>query len=149
MVFSKYLSELIVKRYAHNWIIIRLAGMVGEGMKKGAVYDLITRHKLFVSKQSRYQFIETKEVARISKILIERKRFGEIYNIVGKRNIELSKVARIFKVKLTSNGKDKYIFNVSTNKLEKEINLPTTIRTVKDFYNKIKSGSVRIYIQEP
>lgn len=32
--FDKYLGELVVKKHAHNWIILRPGGMVGEGLRK-------------------------------------------------------------------------------------------------------------------
>ncbi len=131
--FSKYAAELIVKRHAKSWMILRLAGMVGENMKKGPVYDIIKLGKLFVSAESRYQFLNTIDVARITQHLIEKNRYGQVYNVVGKGSIALSEIARIAKVELMAYGKELHRFNVSTKKIEKEVKLPSSIETVKDF----------------
>lgn len=131
--FSKYCAEQLVKRYAKSWMILRLGGMVGEGMKKGAAYDIVRLGKLFVSEMSEYQFMNTKKVAEIAKFLFEKNRFGEVYNVVGKGNIMLSKFAQNAKVELSSVGKDVQVFNINTEKLEKEMSIPTSGQTVMEF----------------
>lgn len=134
--FSKYLSEQAVMRYAKNWLVIRLAGMFGKNMKKGPAYDILEEGKLFISGRSELPFIETAEVARIAKGLIERQRFNRIYNIVGKGSIQLSQFARLANVKLSSEGEETRTLRVSTEKLERETGLPSTIDSIKQFLSK-------------
>ncbi len=132
--FSKYTAEQAVKKYAKKWLIVRLSGMVGKNMSKGPAFDILNLHKIFISEKSKYQFINTAEVASITKILVERGKWGETYNIVGKGNITLAETAKIAGVTLKEIGKDVQVFDISTEKIEKEIeNYPVTKDTFEKF----------------
>jgi len=67
--FHKKLAEEIVMRNAESYLILRCSAMIGEGLKKGVVYDLMNKKPLRVSPNSRIQFISTSDVARIAKQL--------------------------------------------------------------------------------
>ena len=131
--FSKYIGELIARKYAKKWLILRLGGMVGKNMKKGPAYDILTLHKLFVSEKSEYLFINTAEVARIAKLLAERGRWGGIYNVVGNGSVALEKFAQLAGVKLAGSGKEVRKFSVSTEKITGETDLPTSQEAVSEF----------------
>ncbi len=62
--FHKYLAELAVRKYAVDWLIFRLGGMVGKGLKKNPIFDLIHGQPLRVHPDSAYQYINTDDVAR-------------------------------------------------------------------------------------
>ena len=129
--FSKYVAEQAVKRFARRWLILRLSGMVGKNMKKGPAYDIISLQKLFISEKSKYQYIGTVDVARIAKTLVDMGKWGETYNIVGKGNIKLSEFARIAGVALKETGEEVQVFDISTEKIEKEIGYcPTSAESV-------------------
>ncbi len=136
--FSKYCAEIVVQQHAKNWIILRLGGMVGENMKKGPVYDTTNLGKIFVSEKSRFQFIDTIIVANIAKHLLERKRFGEIYNIAGKGNIRLSEFAQQYGIRFSSVGKEELHYNVNTKKIEREFKIPTSKSIILEFIKKNK-----------
>jgi dTDP-4-dehydrorhamnose reductase len=139
--FSKYLGEILTQKYAVDWLILRLGGMVGENMKKGPAYDILNLQKLFVSSKSHFQFINTHEVANITKYLIENNRMG-IYNIVGDGNIQLSDFAALAKIKLTSEGTDVMDYNVSCGKLKLDIKIPSTMETIETFLASRRDGVV-------
>jgi dTDP-4-dehydrorhamnose reductase len=135
---SKYLGELLAKRHAQSWLILRLAGMVGKNMKKGPAHDILSLGKLFVSPQSKLCFMNTREVAKTAKHLIEAQKWNNIYNVVGKGNVELSDFAKLAGVTLSESGSDKHTFNISTKKIEKEVKISTSMETVKDFIKSSK-----------
>ena len=130
---SKYFGELIAKKYAKRWMILRLGGMIGEGMKKGPVFDILNLHKLFVSSKSRFQFINTNEVANTAKLLIEKGIWNETYNIVGDGNMELSEIAKLAGVKLMAEGKEIIVLDATCDKLKRETRISSTTDTVKSF----------------
>lgn len=130
---SKLCSEALVKHYAREWIILRLGGMVGKNMKKGPVYDIINLHKLFVSPNCRYQFINTLTVAHIAKQLFERGRYMQIYNVSGKGNVQLSDIAKLAGIKLESFGDVEYTYNVNIDKIGNEFDIPSTTDTITRF----------------
>lgn len=137
--FSKYIGELVAKKYAKSWMILRLAGMVGKNMKKGPAYDMLNSATLFVSEKSRLHYMNTKEVASIAKALSERKKWGHTYNIVGEGNIELAEFAKIAGASLQKTGTEVHLFDVSVDKLKKEIEVPKTIDTVREFVKSWKA----------
>lgn len=135
--FSKYLGELVAARYAKSWIILRLAGMVGNNMAKGPAHDILKLGKLFVSSKSEYHFINTREVAKIAKGLAERGKWGQIYNVVGDGSMPLARFAKIAGVELSGEGSAVQKFNVSVDKLKAELPVPSSEKTVLDFVGSL------------
>lgn len=134
--FSKYCGELVAKKYAKSWMILRLAGMVGPNMKKGPAYDIMESGKLYVSSKSRYQFINTEDVARIAKALCEKGKWGQVYNVAGRGSMPLSMFATMAGVKLKGEGSTIQVFDISTGKIEAEAGIPSTEDAVRDFLAK-------------
>ncbi|MEM2954835.1 MAG: NAD(P)-dependent oxidoreductase [Candidatus Nanoarchaeia archaeon] len=137
--FDKYLGELAVKKYASKWVILRAGGMVGEGLKKNPIYDIIYLKKLFVHPKSQFQFINTTDVARIIEKLMELD--CEIFNICGIGAISLEEIVQYFSINLQEHGTEIQHYEVSTKKLEKFLKVPTTKETVFNFVKeKLKGG---------
>ncbi len=142
--FGKYLGELVARKHAKRWLILRLGGMVGRNMKKGPAYDILERGMLYVSEKSRYQYMNTEAVARIARELVQKGRWGEIYNVVGKGNIELGEFAKLAGVKLVKSGAQALKFDVSCGKLAGEMPVPATLETVKELIRgRIGAGGSR------
>jgi len=79
----KVLAEQIVQHYAADWLILRLAGMVGPALRKNPVFDILNGQPLRIHPDSRYQFMHTAEVARILWALIQSPSRKEIFNVCG------------------------------------------------------------------
>ena len=79
----KILAEQIVQHYASDWLILRLAGMVGPALRKNPVFDILNGQPLRIHPDSRYQFMHTAEVARILWQLAQSPKHKEIYNVCG------------------------------------------------------------------
>jgi nucleoside-diphosphate-sugar epimerase len=93
--FHKLLAEELVRHYSKNWLILRLAGMVGPGLAKNPVRDILRRSPLRIHPDSQYQYMITSDVARIGWALVERGIRREIYNICGKGLISPREIALI------------------------------------------------------
>lgn len=91
----KRMSEELVQKYADEWLIIRLAGMVGPGLRKNPVHDIINGQPLRIHPESRYQFLHTDDAARISWDLLESGARGEIYNLCGAGTIRPVDIAQL------------------------------------------------------
>ncbi|MBI2063442.1 MAG: NAD-dependent epimerase/dehydratase family protein [Candidatus Yanofskybacteria bacterium] len=98
--FHKYLSELIVRRYCPNWIILRLGGLVGPNLKKNPIYDWTHGKPFFISRKSRLTFIHTQTVAEIIECIIERRITREIINICSSDSIILQDLTSIANFKI-------------------------------------------------
>jgi nucleoside-diphosphate-sugar epimerase len=136
--FSKYCGELAARKYAKSCMVLRLAGMVGPGMKKGPAYDILSHGRIYLSEKSRLPFMDTREVARIAKLLCERGKWGETYNVVGRGSVQLSEFAKIARIRLSSAGKEEAIFRISTGKLECETGVMASEEAVRRFVGEWK-----------
>jgi nucleoside-diphosphate-sugar epimerase len=81
--FHKWLAEQYVRKACGDWLITRLGGMVGPGMKKSPVYDLLHDAPLRVHLDSAFQYIHTREVGRVIRELLQRGITREIVNVCG------------------------------------------------------------------
>ena len=81
--FHKHLAEVCVRRHAPRWLIVRLAGMVGPGLKKNPVFDVLHGRPLSIHPDSGYQFMSTDAVADVVWRLIEAGETNRIVNVCG------------------------------------------------------------------
>ncbi|TAK64825.1 MAG: NAD(P)-dependent oxidoreductase, partial [Bacteroidetes bacterium] len=52
----KYLAEILVRKYARRWLILRFGGFVGEELRKNSIYDMLHGVPLRVNIESKYQY---------------------------------------------------------------------------------------------
>jgi nucleoside-diphosphate-sugar epimerase len=93
--FHKLLAEELVRHYASDWLIVRLAGMLGPGLKKNPVFDILHGLPMRIHPDSRYQFMLTDDAARIALLLLEQPVRREIYNVCGKGLISPQEIANL------------------------------------------------------
>src|ERR1035441_4342456 len=63
--FHKYLGEQCVRHKAAEWLILRLSGFVGPGLQKNPIRDILSDQRLWVSPDSEFQYMHTRDLARI------------------------------------------------------------------------------------
>jgi nucleoside-diphosphate-sugar epimerase len=118
--FDKYLSELIVQKYSPNWLILRLGGLVGEGLKKNPVYDWSHGKPFFISENSRLNFIHTDVVADIARQLIDAGIRREIINVCGTNSVRLKDLNLIHDFGTTEQDGELELqeYSINTDKLQ-------------------------------
>lgn len=87
--FHKWLAERLVERFAPRWVIARLGTVLGLGLKKNPVYDLLNGEPLRVSLESELTLIDTPTIARCFETLIERGGVREIFNVAASGSVKL------------------------------------------------------------
>ena len=100
---NKKIAEQHVRKYAKKHLIIRCGALIGKGMTKGVIHDL-KNGMLFVSPESKIQFIPVKEVAKNIKYAIDNEITGT-HTFTCHGNITVSNI--INKYNLTVKSKDK------------------------------------------
>jgi len=134
--FHKWLAEQYVKKTCDKWIITRLGGMVGEGLKKGPVYDLTNGEKLWVHPDSRYQYIPTKTVGAVIRYLLENNIENEIFNICAKGTVSLKEVADMLDIEANFNSSsEQQYYEINNEKLCEIFDVPETKNAVRDYLN--------------
>lgn len=88
----KFLAERLVIGAHPNWLVVRAGGFVGPGIKKNAIFDILTGGKIWLSADSELQFIHTDHAAAIVMGIVERGVRREVVNLGGQRTVRLGDV---------------------------------------------------------
>jgi len=137
--FNKYLAELIVKNKAEKWLIFRLTGMVGYGLKKNPIYDILFGEKLWIDPSSKFQYINTDDVASIIMRFINKNQLNQEYNVAGKGVVVIKDIVSILNKKINVHPNSEIITHeVNTEKIEQLIDLPSSVDTINSFINNLK-----------
>lgn len=137
--FHKYLAEQCVRHAANRWLIIRQGGFVGPGLKKNAVHDILYGDKLWVHPKSRFQFIHTHDSASAILSLIDRGISSEILNLTARGTISPAEIMELAGRSLPhkENVASPVVYEISTRKAGKLVDLPTTSDCVQRFLKEI------------
>ena len=132
--FHKFLSECIVRNFTKSHIILRCPMMLGTNLKKGPLYDILNNSRLYISKESSFQMITTKELAQIIYFLLYKNITKEVFNVGGRGTVSLSEIIKYVgrKVNFPKDGK-KQTYETNVSKLNKIYPLKTSQQYLKDF----------------
>jgi nucleoside-diphosphate-sugar epimerase len=132
----KYLAEQIVKKYASHWMIIRLGGMVGSGLWKNVIFDILHNRPLWAHVTSQYQFLNTDDAARVVFELIRRQPKSDLFNVCGKGRVSLAQVISwVPRYTLRYANRTPRIehYEVNLTKTSTYVSLPVSLVSVRDF----------------
>lgn len=133
----KLLAEQLVRHYASRWLIIRLAGMVGPGLRKNPVYDVLHDQPLRIHPDSQYQFAATDLIAERVWRLVESGEVNQVFNLCGRGLISPRQIADLAgrKLDLSLLGADAQprIVDVNIHKVSRRFDMPPTLDTVWAF----------------
>jgi nucleoside-diphosphate-sugar epimerase len=140
--FHKLLAENYVKKYCSDYLIFRLPGLVGKGLKKNPVYDFIQpEKKVMISPNSVLNFINTDIIAelifQISNLGIK----NEIFNLASKNSIKISDMKKIIGIdsKYTSDANQNIQhYEINTEKIQKYVKLSKSEEAIKTYFETLK-----------
>jgi len=132
--FHKYLAEQCVHHSAPRWLIVRMGGFVGPGLKKNPIFDILSGGVLWLDPDSELQFLRTDDNARLVFELIHRGVAGEIINVCGQGVISLREVmSAAGKTVQVKPGSPRMRYDVSIEKLSRRMPVPPTRENVLAF----------------
>jgi len=79
--FHKFIAESMVRQLHPDWIVMRMGGFVGPGLKKNAIFDMLNDMPVWLKPESELQFISTDTAARLVWRLVERGVGNETVNL--------------------------------------------------------------------
>jgi nucleoside-diphosphate-sugar epimerase len=133
----KLLAEQLVRHYADRWLIVRLAGMVGPGLRKNPVFDVLNRQPLRIHPDSQYQFVATDIVATSAWRLVESGEVNQVYNLCGRGLVSPRQIAGLAgrEMDLSLLGADARprIMDINIDKISRRFEMPSTLNTVRAF----------------
>lgn len=139
----KYLGEVIVRTHTQRRLILRLGPLVGPGLRKNAIFDLLTDGKLYCHPDSMLQYIDTRFVAQATWLL--RDTPHELINVCGSGRVRLEDLARErgleLRPELYLHPRDD--FNVNIDRLKQLVDVPNSTQTVAAFAYELGISSAR------
>ncbi len=134
----KYISESIVRNNNKYYLILRSSMILGKNLKKGPIYDILHKHPLYITRDSRLQMITTKEVANIIKFLLTNKIAKEVFNMGGKGTVSFKNIDAKIRIPVTFiNDTEKQEYEMSVAKLNKIYPLKTSGYYLQEFLNSL------------
>jgi nucleoside-diphosphate-sugar epimerase len=132
--FHKYLAEQCVRHAGERWLILRLGGLVGPGMRKNAIFDILQGGPLRLDPASELQYLSTDDAARLAFELFDRGLHGQIFNVCGNGLISLKDVIDAVGHRVdVLPGSPCVRYCVAVDKLARIVPIPQTRRTVSEF----------------
>ncbi|WP_373480596.1 NAD-dependent epimerase/dehydratase family protein [Geminocystis sp.] len=134
--FHKYLAEQCVRHSHSDWLIFRMGGFVGEGMKKNAIFDILKGEKLWLHPESQLQYIHTDVATKMVMNIIKQGYTQNIFNLCGNGLIKLQEIIDLTKRNIEVNLEIPPVYyEVSIDKIQSVVNIPSTRETVINFVN--------------
>ncbi len=139
--FHKYLAELCVRHRAARWLILRLSGFVGPGLKKNAVYDVMNGNPLWVDPASQFQYLHTEDLATmVLAMAASRETDSQVVNVGARGTISLLEVSRLSGRSLNARpGSPTVRCELAVTRLARWVNVPTTESAVKRFLEESRA----------
>ncbi len=139
----KWLAEQLVRFNAPKWLIVRMGGFVGPGLKKNSIYDLLKGLPLRVHPDSCYQYQHTSDLARIVLKLNDQQTTGEVFNVAGDGTITLREVAAMIpgcNIENFVSGAPMERCEINIGKVSKLGSIPKTRAVVSVFVKDVLAG---------
>jgi nucleoside-diphosphate-sugar epimerase len=136
--FHKWLAEQCVRHAAPDWLIFRMGGFIGPGMRKNAIFDILQGGPLWLDPASELQFLSTGRCAEIvTDLALRTDLSGEVFNLCGRGVVRLSEVIEAAGRPVTVNpGSQRVRYEVSIDKISRYVDVPATRDAVLDFVRK-------------
>lgn len=145
--FHKRMAEQLVLFYAPRRLIIRAGGMVGPGLWKNSVYDLLKGIPPRVHPDSEYQYLHTAELGRIIFRLLAAGAENEIFNVAGRGAISVREIAALIPGRALApeqSGAPKERYEVNVEKVSAVAPPPETRETLACFIRDVLAGKEKI-----
>ncbi|HMP75535.1 MAG TPA: NAD(P)-dependent oxidoreductase [Kiritimatiellia bacterium] len=141
----KLMAEDLVRHYAPEWLILRMGGFVGPGLRKNSIYDLLKGQPLRVHPDSRYQYQHTRALAATALDLLRDGTGRETWNAAGDGTISLREIAAwIPGAQLPAPQGEPEHYEVSLSKLKARRTVDSSRETVRQFVQDVREGRVTL-----
>jgi len=132
---NKRLAEEIIKFCTKEYIILRCSVILGKEMKKGVVKDILDNSDIYVTPDSRLQFITNTELANILVRIIDRGIYGVEISACGTGSVSVPEIATILGKPIKYSDKlTKQCFEDNTDNL---LILYPELRSSKDYIMEV------------
>ena len=140
--YHKYCAEEYVKQFCNDYLIFRLSGLVGKGLKKNVVYDFThSDKKVMLSPKTTHNYINTRFIAETIFHIIGMEIKNEIFNLASKNAIMIGDIENIIGVK-TDYTEDAFLHvdqnEINIEKISKYVDLSSSEESIKEDSDSLK-----------
>jgi nucleoside-diphosphate-sugar epimerase len=132
--FHKWLAEECVRHDANRWLIFRLGGMVGPGLRKNAIFDILNGGPVWLDPESRLQFMSTDVVAATVLELVDRQIHGNIFNLCGDGTVRIADAITWSGQEIAvSPGAPVVVYDVALDSIRSAVPVPGSENAIRAF----------------
>jgi nucleoside-diphosphate-sugar epimerase len=103
--YHKKLAEGIISDATHNCVFLRCSSVIGKGMKKGVVKDIMEEQPVFISPESRIELITNTDIARVVEETISMDIMSQAINAGSTTTTTVNEIATFFDKKIKFSDK--------------------------------------------
>lgn len=96
--YHKRLAENIIESNTSNYLFVRCGAIIGKGMKKGIFWDIVNNEALFVTPDSKIQFITDTDIAIMLKEMLGAA-FSEV-TLTSKNSITIQDIYKLLNLEV-------------------------------------------------
>lgn len=96
--YHKGLAEMLINNETDNYSFLRCSSVIGSGMRKGVVKDIMRGDPVFVHPESSIRIIPNTEVARVVSTVVQQDTKAQILNVGSRTTILVKEIAELFGV---------------------------------------------------
>jgi len=143
--FHKFLAEQCVRSSAGDWLIFRMGGFVGPGLKKNPIYDILIGDALWVSKTSKLQYLDADTTAEVVMAIVGKGLSNEVFNLSGRGVVCLEKVIEWGNSRVTDDQTTPEVNSeINVEKINQYYELPTSSDVVRLFVEQVLDGAIEL-----
>jgi nucleoside-diphosphate-sugar epimerase len=141
----KHLAEQVVQAVHPDWLVVRMGGFVGPGLKKNAIFDILCGDPVWLSPDSELQFISTDAAARLVWGLVQAGVRREVVNLGAEGLLHLGAFHRsvgsasVFKPEAPT---VRYELSLARLRRLSSGPLPRTEACVREFADAVRAGDI-------
>jgi nucleoside-diphosphate-sugar epimerase len=145
--FHKWMAEQLVRHYAPRRLIVRMGGFVGPGLRKNAVFDLLSGGALFVHPDSEFQFMDTRALAKAVFSLYEASPDdARLLNLSAKGTVSVRQIAEWAGIALPEDAfhRPRVRAELNVEQAAGLMDLPESGETVRHFIREYQNREVAL-----
>lgn len=129
-ILKKQMEQRILSKYKQA-TVLRLGGIIGGGLKKNVIFDIINNKLLFVTADSIYNFITTDEITNIVLYLMNNVIEGVI-NVGASKSILVLEIVKLLRKDVVY-GSKKEVYNIDVSRLSSFYSVKSSKDYIEEF----------------
>jgi dTDP-4-dehydrorhamnose reductase len=141
--FHKWLSERLVEKFSARSVILRAGTVIGRGLKKGPIYDLLHDRELYMSPDSELSLVDTELISKAILDVIKHAPQRLVLNLTGTGSVTLRNLAAKLHIPLRACAQKELIvhrYQINNKELRKRMPVASSEDIALSFMRQFKNS---------